>query len=220
MPANAPFKQRLTTLTIVFLVIISVAGCALLGYKEPVPPRWNSPRYVPKGSYEFTDSVTLVAWLNDSIFEKSDIVTQEDTTFDWRKYQEYHNPRIYFYLKNLSDQDVLVNWYDLDRIIYQPNFSDAELGFLLGRGVESFNDVIILVNDLPVDTIFIELPSQDSLLFYDSLEIIFHYDDHVEFVPGNYWIQLIYKNYLWQDTSLPVYIGEIRSDTMWFRIRE
>lgn len=213
-------KRFLMLLTIT-LTICVLAGCYLIGYNTTTPTRWNTPFYIPMDAYKFADSLTIVAWLNDTLFEQSDILSPQDSIFNLKKYEDYHEPRMGFYLKNLSNQNILVKWYDLSLTRYYPNFSRETLGLSFGRGGEVFDDIMVLDgNSLPVDSNYEELRAYDSLVYYYSLDIVPLFDSQVEFVPGSYWIQLVYKNLLWQDTSLPVYIGELKSDTLRFRITE
>lgn len=213
--------KRLSALIIIIVAIFLLEGCYLIGHNETTPYRWNTPFYIPMDANRFADSLTIVAWLNDTLFEQSDILSPKDSTFNLKKYKDYHEPRMGFYLKNLSNQNILVKWYDLSLTRYYPNFSRETLGLSFGRGGEVFDDIMVLDgNSLPVDSNYEELRAYDSLVYYYSLDIVPLFDSQVEFVPGSYWIQLVYKNLLWQDTSLPVYIGELKSDTLRFRITE
>ena len=68
-----------------------------------------------------------------------------------------------------------------------------------------------------IDSFYQPIFSHEFLALDDTINII---DDLqiTSLTDGEYFLLIGYRNWYWQDTLFPVWIGEIWSDTVWFKI--
>ncbi len=129
---------------------------------------------------------------------------------------------LHYSLVNKSSKPITIYWPAYPGY-YRPETAE-NLGILIGKDSITLNDrVMVMTNRFLCDTCFKVIQPHDSMSYRDSLDL-FEYIQRVakaadgKLIPGDYWVQLVYKNTLYRLTDIDSWAGEIKSDTIWFEI--
>lgn len=219
-------QSALTAIIVVFLT-----GCG-----------WLYPRSTPERAYqakpnEYTDSLRLIGELNDTTFRAEaiskylQICQNKSDYFDTCENND-NVPLLNVILQNLSDTTIMTPTKDLyffNQYYNERDLSGIELYIGSTTGNISFVQLTAptlrddvgkrLLQSSVIDSFYQPIFSHDFLVIDDTFNII---DDLqiTSLTDGEYFLLVGYRNWYWQDTSFPVWIGEIWSDTIWFRIED
>jgi hypothetical protein len=69
------------------------------------------------------------------------------------------------------------------------------------------------------DSFYVAIPPGDEIKLEESVDIL-NNQEAANLKPGRYWTQFKLSSTVWQDTTLPVWIGSIWSDTVWFELTD
>lgn len=181
----------------------------------------------PESALIYSDSIEIIAFMNDTIFWKDSVGLPDDSGFSkmdyWAAKERFNLPHVRFLLKNRSSQDLMTWWRDLAVTRHGDVYEKYPLFVTHGRE-NDVDNTITVVSDryFPPPEPFDVIAAGGKRVYQDSIDLVslFHSWPRIKLEPGRYWVQLLYRNYLWQDTVLPVWVGEIWSDTVWFNVIE
>ena len=149
------------------------------------------------------DSLAITAYLNDTVFTKNDL-------------ENNRAPSLSYKIINLFNHDISLpkNGYYVGSI---ENDLFSGVSIIVGQSDSLILKQLMSAPFLSKDEYFKPLKKNDSLLSNTNYDIM-PFEHYSKLKPGMYWTYLVYRNYDWQRMSIPVWIGSIKSDTLWFKI--
>ena len=233
-------KSILHRTTMQLLLIIVLLGCVLLGCF----PLWKTHskyhRYLNKDNHEHESCLTLVAELNDTLFFKDSIIAKLDNLPDDYNNEELSQilPTVRVLIKNTCDYDLLIPYYNLccgpSTRLLKRNTNGSVIAYTIGNK-DSIIDMTpyikpdYIMADLDCITwsilqqsvvgLYKELISKEEVYAEDILTPFNEYDSKCISDTGLYWMRVALRNYLVEDSNIPIWTGIVWSDTVWFRVK-
>jgi len=175
---------------------------------------------IPPGSIVMHNSLDFSVSINDTIFIVTGMGTSEKIDFNDIRYLRHMTfsglkPEIKISLKNTASQPYMI--YLDDRLIRPFDVASTKIGLGYYFGSDTNSKYKYHSPWIHLDVAYVRYklikPGENTdettfnpLAFIDSIS------------SGNYWVQVVYRNQYWENDSIPVWIGEIYSDTLWFRV--
>ncbi len=161
--------------------------------------------WLPETTTNYVDSLKVQASLSKNYIEKNDL----------------DNQSIYlrFMLVNNSSKILNVFWEKIYPIPFS-QWNDVPLSLIFCIDDEMLNyRVITTAHPYLCDSCFTAIKPHDSLIYKDSIDVIKFIGMYFDIEPGNYWIQVIYKNGIFRYNDPNVWIGKSVSEKLRFTIK-
>ena len=187
--------------TLLIICLISLINC--LPKMKNSNQNINRLTYINPSDIAFGDSLAITAYLNDTVFTIDELENKQ-------------GPTISFKTVNLFDHDILLpqNSFYVGSI---ENNQISGVSIIVGQNDRLVLEIQILGKTAYPDNYFNPLKKNDSILSHGDFDIMPH-EHYSKLLPGKYWTYLMFSNYNWKKMSIPVWIGSIKSDTLWFKV--
>ena len=204
--------------TLVLLILTIVySGCRLAGSRSPATTCER--RFIPYTAISLADSLEVNAELNDSVFATRKLSTTRISSMTSRVLP-LESLIVTYSVRNRSSGPLLVSSTHRCPNSCSPGSTDGlclEVG--TEHGVVPMYDISCLLSTRRPDSIYRTLDGYGTLSYSEPVQLT-ELLANPSLDTGIYWVRLAYKNFLWLDTLPIVWVGEIWSDTLWFRVAD
>lgn len=231
---------RIVATGLIMLIIIILA----LLFTGCIPP-WRIPsygphRYVNSSDHKYDSCIVITAMLNDTLFYRDSIIEKmkmaSTNYFEGELFEIFPTAKALF--KNKCNCDLLVPYYNLCggpvTRVFNAHNNGPTIAYTVGRPgsvIDPSQNVdpnyvlvdkecgFISTKQMAGSDIYKELTANKEIMCEYNLSPFNEFYSRIIPDTGLYWMQVALRNYLVEDTNIPIWTGVVWSDTVWFMVK-